>query len=174
MYRGGGTSTMAQETTWSVNYDDPFGLDPCHVSGNCTQAQEGLDKAAAHTTRDLAARAGMQSIYTKSVAEDREYVGDVVKEHSGDYNYTAGIRQGREGSEVDASVPGYEGYYHSHGAASNGVFDDEHFSDRDKLTADRYDKPAYVVTPSGRMLRYDPTPYHPTMGASTDIGTVHP
>jgi RHS repeat-associated protein len=171
---GGGINAYGFAGGDPVNYDDPFGLDPCHVSGNCTQAQEGIDKAAAHATRDLAARAGMQSIYTESVAEDREYVGDVVKENSGDYNYTAGIRQGREGSEVDASVPGYEGYYHSHGAPSNGVFDDEHFSDRDKRTADRHDKPGYVVTPSGRMLRYDPTPYHPTMGGTTEIGTVHP
>jgi hypothetical protein len=32
-----------------VNYSDPFGLDPCKVRGNCTQTQEGFDRAQLHT-----------------------------------------------------------------------------------------------------------------------------
>ena len=170
----GGINSYGFASGDPVNYDDPFGLDPCRLSGNCTQAQEGLDKASVHATRDLAARAGMQSVNSTSVKENREYYGDLEKHIGGDYTYTPGVPLGEAGGVINTHVPGYEGYYHSHGADSHGVYDDEHFSPEDKRVGDRHNKPAYLVTPSGRMFRYDPNPTTPLQGPVTQIGTAHP
>ncbi len=52
----------------------------------------------------------------------------------------------------------YEGYWHSHGANSHGVYDDEHFSPADKAAADNTGKPAYVSTPGDSMKKYTPGP----------------
>lgn len=116
----------------------------------------------------------MQSVNATSIKENREYAGVIQKDSRGDFTYSKGIPLGVAGGRLDIHVPNYEGYYHSHGANSHGQYDDEHFSDPDKRAADRPDKPGYLVTPSGRMFRYDPDPTHKLRGPVTPIGTTHP
>jgi len=150
-----------------INFSDPFGL-----------CQEGT-KEKPCKTRDEAARQGMRKIEKRSVKQDREYSGEIVKLGPGRYEYTAPQRGDQASSPVDTHVSDYDGYYHSHGA-NDPQYDNEHFSGCtapdtcDKSIADDTGKPGYVVTPSGRMLRYDPDPKKKQQGNVTQIGQTTP
>ncbi len=179
----GGVNLYEYAGSNPVMFTDPFGLDPCKLSGNCTQSQDGRDLAAAHARRDDAARAAMQQIAAPSVAQNIEYQGEIVNT-GGEWTFTPPRPGAGAQGTVSPSTPGYDGYYHSHGASSGGAYLDEDFSyadpwgrGGDKGIADRTGKPGYLVTPSGTMKRYDPDPNYPNsrgQGATTILGTAHP
>lgn len=157
-----------------VNFSDPFGLCKLH-SGFFKAVLSFFDPPCA--TADDAARQGMRSVYSKSVKENREYAGEVVRLGAGKFVYTEGQGGTVASSPVDVGISGYAGFYHSHGADSHGKYDDEHFSGAggDEEIADRTGKPRYVVTPKGAMLRYDPDPKKkPLAGTVTSVGSITP
>jgi len=145
-----------------VNFSDPFGLCP-----DCKK----LDWPV-YGTREAAARGAMTKIYKPSVAVDREYVGELQDIGLGLHAYTQGRQVGQAGGVFNSDLPGYEGYYHSHGADSHGRYDDDNFSGPDKRSADRRSVPAYLITPKGVMKRYDYDPNKKEQGAVTTIGTI--
>lgn len=150
-----------------INFWDPFGL--CRKRWGIFNLFSSKCQ-----TRDEAARRGMQSVHGRSVREDREYGGEIVSAPGGGFQHT----KGRGGSEhnvgIRTSTQGYEGAYHTHGADNPG-YDDENFSDDgDKKLADDTQKPVYVATPSGRMMRYDPDPNRNRQGRETEIGRIKP
>jgi len=125
----------------------------------------------------------MQQVATKSVAEGREYQGEIVSTPEG-YSSTEPRPGTQTGGTVNTGIPNYDGYYHSHGANDPG-YDNENFSSRDangnfccdKKIADGTGKPAYLVTPSQKMRRYDPDPNYPASqgnGVVTELGNAHP
>lgn len=130
----------------------------------------GLAPGDPYPTRDAAAKAAMQDICEQSKKKNREYDGELTTRPDGKHTYSE-PRKGDEshGSPIRTKTPGYDGYYHSHGADSYGKYDDEHFSPADKKIADNTCKPAYVVTPKNKMLRYDPDSKKKQMGPVTPI-----
>lgn len=111
----------------------------------------------------------MRRNYRRSVQEDVEYGGEVVRRGSG-FRYTQ--RRGTEASvSIDTDARGYEAAWHTHGGP-NPRYDSEKFSDNDRDIADNTEKPIYVVTPSGRMKRYEPDPNKNRMEPEAEIGQV--
>lgn len=160
-----------------VSYSDPYGL-----CANCGAERSLVDKvkdAGLYTSRDKAAVGGMQSIWKRSVDENREYGGEIV--NLGGLWRIEGPRKGDISAiPLYPGLPGYDGYFHSHGAYKKG-YANEAFSrddpntqelDRDKGIADRTGKPGYLVTPSGVMKRYDPDPNKKGQGKITVVGHV--
>ena len=119
----------------AVNLWDPWGLAP----GDC------------YPTRDAAAQDAMRDIYGPSTEKDREHGGELYRKPDGSFSYTKPRMGDQHSVAIRPKSPGYEGYYHSHGAESGPKYDDEHFSKPDKQIAIDTGKPAYLVTPSGAM-----------------------
>lgn len=149
-------------------YTDPFGL-----------CERGT-KEPTCKTKDEAARKAMQKIYKRSVNEDREYGGEIVEARNGKgYVYTHGRADREAAFTPNLNIKGYAGAYHSHGA-NNPKYDNEVFSgckapdSCDKSVGDEFKQPIYLVTPSGKMLRYDPDPTGQQGGPTTAIGQVVP
>ena len=128
-------------------------------------------------TQDLAAKAALALAYPPSVV--RTAKDPIGVEHGGELVTIGGIhsftgpRKGDAlGVSVNRSVPGFSGAYHSHGADSGGNLTDYTFSPPDKRLFDRLRTPGYLATPTGVMMRYDPKPGAPLLGAVTVIGTL--
>jgi len=147
-----------------VNWMDPLGLAPGDSYPNV----------------DAAAMDAMRDIYHQSVAEDREYAGELYRKKDGSYSYTEPRRGEQHQGGVRTNCPNYEGYYHSHGVASSG-YDDSHFSGRrsddpsrstDKQLADDTQKPGYLVNPGGTMLKYSPDPTRRRGGPIITLGNA--
>ena len=83
-----------------------------------------------------AGQAAVNYINSQSIKEDTEYAGEVYLDQNGIYSYTDPRKGTTAGSEVcPACIPdgtNFAGDYHTHGAFSNGAYDDEHFSPTDK------------------------------------------
>jgi RHS repeat-associated protein len=160
-----------------VTYSDPYGL-----CGSCGERGSVLEKffaAKVYASRDAAAIAQMRVIEQPSVRENREYEGEILNieglwtvEGPRPFSATHGT--------VLWALPGYDGFFHSHGRELRG-YDNENFSpddpteaglDGDKGTADMTGKPAYLVTPRGVMKRYDPDPNKQGKGTVTILGRV--
>jgi RHS repeat-associated protein len=113
---------------------------------------------------DEAARTAMAEICGSSVREDREwggriYIWDQVAGGTGKYYYTMPIQGEKHGIPQIPEVPGgafMVASYHSHGAESGPQVGDETISWIDKSVAEAYKVYSYVVTPTGRLLRYTP------------------
>ncbi len=86
-----------------VNFSDPFGL--CRQGTNEPECK----------SRDEAAKEAMKRIFKKSVKENKEYAGEIVKVGKGKYVYTTARGGTTANASVNTGVPGYDGYYHSHG-----------------------------------------------------------
>jgi len=83
----------------------------------------------------------------------REFGGEII-EVEGGFQYTRN-RPGRQTNFTPhPGVSGYAGYYHTHPTFPG--YDSERFSDGDKGFADATKQPGYVLTGSGRVLKYDP------------------
>jgi RHS repeat-associated protein len=148
-----------------ASFTDPFGL-----------CQQGTAEPKCKS-RDEAAKKAMSSIYQASLADNQERGGEIVALGKGRYVYAPPRGGDVSGFELHANVPGYDGYYHSHGAKDPNYLSEEFSScspptSCDKSVADKYQKPGYLVTPSGRMLRYDPDPKKQQNGKTTDIGST--
>jgi RHS repeat-associated protein len=107
-----------------------------------------------------AGTAAINYINSQSVQENREYAGEIYLDQNGIYSYDDPRPGDFQSSlvEPDAVPDGtvFVGDYHTHGADSNGVFDDEHYSPQDEnLTFQRMlDYSGYIGaflgTPGGR------------------------
>lgn len=124
-----------------------------------------------HASRDEAALQAVSSVCATSVRIDREF-GGVLYEADGSFAFSP-PRQGTNhsmkgvlgannvwGAAAFMSLlppPGVRivGTYHTHGAYSKGRLD-EAFSPGDRKAALKEGLAAYLGTPSGRVLRYDP------------------
>ena len=114
----------------------------------------------------------MRKVYDRSVRENTEYGGELVRSGRG-FRFTTPKRGNEASVPIDPNVRHYEGAYHSHGAA-DPRYDSENFSDEDRDVADATQRPVYVVTPSGRMRRYDADPQRQRQGVESEIGQVRP
>ena len=140
-----------------INLIDPWGLAP----------------GDSYPTRDAAASDAMRDIYGPSVTKDREHGGELYKKPDGSFSYTEPREGGPHSVGIRPGCPNYEGYYHSHGAESGPKYDDENFSGPDKKLANDTEKPAYVVTPSGQMKKYDPSERGLFKNPVTNMGNVN-
>jgi RHS repeat-associated protein len=140
-----------------INFSDPFGL-----------CRQGTKEVPCKTLNE-AGRKAIRASNPRSIKENREYAGEIVKTGNGEYYYTTAKKGTTAGSQTDPNVPGYAADYHTHGADSKGVYDDEHFSPADKQTNDQSGKPGFLGTPSGKVLRYDPDPNNKQQGPVTDV-----
>ena len=159
-----------------VTYSDPYGLCP-----NCDRpGLAQLSDTRLYATRDDAARAALSQAYGPSVAVTSanpiglEYGGEIIRDQVlGLYTYTSPRTNGAAASvTINSGAQGFDGWYHSHGANSNGQYNDNDFSRADKGISDSHGKPGYLVTPSGAMKRYDPDPTNARMGPVTLIGQI--
>ena len=129
----------------------------------------------------------MRGILSISIQTNHEWQGELLRAGTRQYFYTS-PREATEarGTGVWDYLVGFDGWYHSHGADSHGVFEDERFSnprtcprngDRkycDTMISDDTGKPGYLITPSGRMKRYDADPKRQCNGKITEIGRTDP
>lgn len=152
-----------------VNFADPFGL--CRKRSGLLSVLNLLTRSC--TSADEAARRGLQSVYRRSVDENVEYGGEIVSTGNGRFRYTSPRRGTVDGVGINTNVPGYEGFYHSHGATDPN-YDSENFSNNDREIGDDTQKPAYMVAPSGRMRKYEPVQNQPLQGTETEIGVANP
>lgn len=116
----------------------------------------------------------MSEILERSVTENREFAGEIIADDNG-YRYTPARRGSVAGATINIGISAYEGAYHSHGATDRRYLS-EVFSDADRAIADRTRKPSFVVTPTGRMLRYDAhrDPRLRLQGTERSIGRIQP
>jgi hypothetical protein len=170
-----------------VSYSDPYGLCPaCGEMGAGMLVRSGIS-----TDRDVPARMGMIRAFgpsTKRTPEHifgLEYGGEIIEIFSGSngtsvYTFTGPRTDAVEdGFSPDLTRNGFAGTYHSHGASSFGAYRDEEFSSDPVYGADievigASAQPGYLVTPSGRMLKYDPNLPSSSPDRIQEIGTVPP
>ena len=97
-----------------------------------------------------------------SIEENAEYAGEVYQDSNGLYSYTAPIEGDERSSTVDPeAIPNGDLFvadYHTHGADSNGAFDDENYSDVDLTNAFYFQQQypnqyagSFLGTPAGRV-----------------------
>jgi RHS repeat-associated protein len=161
-----------------VSYSDPYGLCPGCGSGFRTVSD------IVYSSPDKAAEAAMTQMHVLSVQRDLkssptrmlglEYGTEIVGA-DGVYMLNE-IRAGSEnGFSPNTNVEDFAGDVHSHGARSFGVYNDESFSTGrggDIEGIKQTKQPGYLVTPSGRMLKYDPNVDRNPSGAVEEMGRV--
>jgi len=105
------------------------------------------------STLDAAAVAALDRIADRSIAECREYGGD-IQEEVGGHSISKPIKGDSHSVEVPFRRPfdRIVAVYHSHGCEEFG-YDDENFSHQDTLNTRL---PQYLVTPKRRILKFDP------------------
>ena len=86
----------------------------------------------AYFSLQQAGTAAIQNINGTSIEQNLEYAGEIYRDVNGVYSYDQPRAGDESGSTTSISyIPSGTGYvadYHTHGANSNGVYDDEHFS----------------------------------------------
>ena len=140
------------------------------------------DNVNGYQTQSDAAKAALANANPASIAANLEYGGLIYRDDStGKYHYSGPVIGDDQGvSPYDAGHPAgttVVGYYHTHGDYSTvgpsgkairtsdptaDRFNSDHFSDTDKDIADRRvsgnaDYRAYLGTPGGDFLEYNPT-----------------
>ena len=152
-----------------VSYSDPYGLMACLLGTN----------EAPCRSKDDAAKLAMQRNYAASVRSDTEFGGEILEVRPGEYMYTARVGS-VDGVDIETSTPGFSGAWHTHGDFRLG-YGSERFSGGpqdgyccDKAVGDETQGPVYLITPSARMLRYDPDPKRQQNGQVTEIGRITP
>jgi hypothetical protein len=125
-------------------------------------------------TQDAAARAALTEVRKELGVRQYEYGGEIVPDRKGGYRYT-GPNGGQKASVgVDLANPDVTAGYHNHPPLEG--YDAEHFSTSpgDKQVSDDAQKSSYLLTPTGRILRYDPDPAREQNGPVTQIGQLPP
>ena len=125
-----------------IDWFDPFGLKP----------------GDPYPTQDTAARDAINDINPTSISEGREYGGWIYQNSDGTYSYTESNSGSRAGTSLGPVPQGVQitGDYHTHGANDPG-YDNENFSQTDKIGNDQMNTTGYLGTPSGTIKRYDPS-----------------
>ncbi|OGX04195.1 MAG: hypothetical protein A3G87_01380 [Omnitrophica bacterium RIFCSPLOWO2_12_FULL_50_11] len=123
----------------AINIPDPWGLRP----GDKYRSQ---DEAASNALND---------VLPGSVREDREHGGWVYRNTDGTYSYTPTNKGMAHQTNLGRKPPSATASYHTHGAESGPLYDDENFSPQD-IRGDRgVGVDGYLGTPSGKYLKYD-------------------
>jgi RHS repeat-associated protein len=110
-----------------------------------------------YKTLDQAGKTVVAKINPKSIKENTEYAGRVVKNVNGTYGTTEPNKGTADGSSPGTVPAGTTGaaVYHTHGAF-DPHYDNENFSPQDIRSAGREGTPSYLGTPAGAIKRYDP------------------
>lgn len=138
---------------------------PGEENGYREQARRGQDAVrslfspdqSGFDTLDQAAIVATNWIRYTSIAEGREYAGRIYR-RNGVYHFSPPVPGDAHSSQPSESpVPRdatVVAAYHTHG----GAFDwsDEYFSQTDLLSTAMSNRPSYVTTPRGHILRADP------------------
>ncbi|MBI5748481.1 MAG: DUF4329 domain-containing protein [Nitrospinae bacterium] len=95
--------------------------------------------------------------HTQDEAATLEYAGWIYKTNDGcAYSYTNPIKGIAHSSHPGTKPPNTTAVYHTHGAESGPLWDDENFSKSDMDFARIHNVAIYLRTPSGRQLKYSP------------------
>ena len=137
----GGMNLYAYVGNNPFNWIDPFGLAP----------------GDPYNSEYDAAKAAVSEVNPVSIASNREYAGVIYKNADGTYSYTPAVKG--EGHDVDLPLvcPSdtiLVAFYHTHGAETP-EYDEEHFSNEDKVVAIVKEINAYLGTPSGYLKYFD-------------------
>jgi RHS repeat-associated protein len=123
-----------------------------------------------YKTADAAGKAAIRATNRKSIRENKEIAGRVVKNDNMTYGVTKGPESGRTISSSDpGSVPPgtvNAEIWHDHGAATPG-YDNENFSSADYGRSRAEGVPILVGTPGGQIRKYDPQ-----TNVDTQVGTT--
>ncbi|MDR0910329.1 MAG: DUF4329 domain-containing protein [Spirochaetaceae bacterium] len=118
----------------------------------------GLKPGDVFPTPDAAASDFGNNYNDNSINENREYWTTIVPKNDG-YTYmqpttgdVSNITLPTPPEGPDVAVAGA----HTH-SAYDPKYDGNNFSDTDKKTSEKYQKPFYLVTPNGSLKVYDPT-----------------
>ncbi|MGD0941559.1 MAG: DUF4329 domain-containing protein [Terracidiphilus sp.] len=120
-----------------------------------------------YATADQAGKTAVNNINPTSIKQDKEYAGRVYQNADGSYGTTS-PNKGDQASSRPGEVPdgtANAGMYHTHGGP-DPQYDNEHFSDIHNADGTRSGDipfaqsegvPSYLGTPSGQVLKYDPS-----------------
>ena len=117
-------------------------------SGNADSEQGGF--AGQHD----AARAVLNDVNPKSVRENREYGGWIVRSNDNTYGYTSPIKGNIDSVSLGNKPGNAAATYHTHGGP-DPRYDNEHFSPQDKRSDNFFRVDGYLGTPAGAFLFYD-------------------
>ncbi len=117
-------------------------------SGNADSQQGGFE------SQHRAARDILNVVNPKSVRENREYGGWIVKSGDNTYTHTSPVTGNIDSVSLGSKPGNATATYHTHGAA-DPRYDNEHFSPQDTLSDDIFDVDGYLGTPAGAFLYYN-------------------
>ena len=117
-------------------------------SGNADSEQGGFEG------QHDAARAVLNEINPKSVRENREYGGWVLRSGDNTYGYTSPVKGDIDSVSLGNKPGNASATYHTHGGP-DPRYDNEHFSPQDKRSDDYFRVDGYLGTPAGAFLFYD-------------------
>jgi RHS repeat-associated protein len=153
--------------TW-VNGHGEFSHYVAFANGGGSYAY--LGPGALYFSAQQAGIAAVRNINGKSIDQNREYAGEIFEAdpQNGTYSYTVPVPGDVASSTVDpTAIPLgsiFVGDYHTHGADSEGMYDDEHFSPQDRSSTLTlflmYPNfiGGFLGTPGGRVEFYSPYP----------------
>lgn len=117
-------------------------------SGNADSSQGGFEG------QHQAARSILNEVNPKSVRENREYGGWIVKSGDNTYGHTSPRIGNIDSVSLGAKPGNATATYHTHGTA-DPRYDNEHFSPQDTRSDDIFDVDGYLATPNGAFLFYN-------------------
>lgn len=153
------------------------GADP--IALGCPTVFIGDGTNRSYATAEEAALAAMREANPRTTADMKEYAGWIYRNPDGTFTYDPPTRgQLASVTNMPTPPPNAVAWYHTH--PNHPDYDGENFSG---ATGDRgysraTGRPAYVSTPTGRVMRYDPAadPGHDNTGhtGETTLGATAP
>ena len=138
-----------------VNFNDPLGLEPNIPYPNVNTAGEQA----------------IRDINSTSIRQGVEYAGRICGNTDGSCFYTQPNKGGKAWSYggICPKDTSQKGHYHTHGNYDKR-YDNENFSELDKVNIDKTNQIGFLGTPKGRIKTYTPVQDSPLSGNIETIG----
>jgi len=152
-FGGGDTNLYGYVVNDPLNWEDSLGLEPNVPYPNVS----------------VAGKEAIRDINPTSIKRGVEYAGRVCSYADGSCFYTPPNKGGKDWSYAGVCPKGTlpQGHYHTHGDYDRR-YDNENFSETDKMNLDRDNLPGFLGTPKGLIKSYTPIQGDP-LGGNVEI-----